>query len=267
MNITILANRDLASNYAVNLLLPRLAAHRISLFISAKVGASANSKADKLKSLTFFEQDLFNQLISPLLDAAPHKLGSFRSFAQFNNVLCQPVEELNLINSSEGVAKIKKTAPDLIISIRYGVILKGEILTLAKFGVLNLHSGLLPDYRGVMATFWAMLNDEEIIGMTLHNISNSSIDTGDIIATSPLNIDKSKSYLWHILQLYPAGCELLIQTILLIAQGKQPATYSQASGGQYFTFPNENELLEFHHKGFVLVNENEIIDFIKSKYC
>ena len=97
MNIVILANRDLASNYALNLLLPHLSQHSVSLFLSAKVGGNS-SKPAELVTLSFFEQTLLNQLLSPLFEKLPSHKG-FMSFAQMNRILVQPVEELNAINS------------------------------------------------------------------------------------------------------------------------------------------------------------------------
>lgn len=263
MKIVILANKDIASNYALNMLLPELINHELCVFLSSKVGGS--SKKNHLNTLTFFEQSLFNQLISPLIDKVNNK-SAYKSFEQLNSHLSQPMEELNLINSSEGVEKVRKFQPDLIISIRYGNILKDDVLRIPHFGVLNLHSGLLPDYRGVMATFWAMLNYENEIGTTLHYIDDNSIDTGRIVSSSKFQVNKEKSYIWHVLQLYIAGVKLITNAISRIENNEQLETYSQPNSGQYFSFPDVNDLLEFSKKGFCLLNENEIIDFIRANY-
>jgi methionyl-tRNA formyltransferase len=265
MKITILANKDIASNTAINKLLPKLVGHETSLFLSSKVGAGGPKPAP-LKSLKFFEQNLFNDLVSPLLPAVTSGESRFRSFTQFNELLQQPFEELNRINAVDGLAKIQQCAPDLIISIRYGARLKDDVIAMPRLGVLNLHSGLLPDYRGVMATFWAMLNDEKIIGTTLHYINNSAIDEGDIVATTALNVDTKKSYLWHVLQLYTAGCENIINTVTALEKGENIDAYAQPAGGQYFTFPTQEDLHQFNDKGLVLVDEIEMSNFIKDKY-
>jgi methionyl-tRNA formyltransferase len=107
----------------------------------------------------------------------------------------QPVTESNNINSAEGLLILRKMQPDLILSVRYGVILKNEAIRTARLGVLNLHSGLLPNYRGVMTTFWAMLNGETTIGTTLHYINDANIDAGDIVDTTTIKADSSRSYL------------------------------------------------------------------------
>ena len=264
MNIVILANRDLASNYALNLLLPHLSQHSVSLFLSAKVGGNS-SKPAELVTLSFFEQTLLNQLLSPLFEKLPSHKG-FMSFAQMNRILVQPVEELNAINSPQGLTKISALQPELILSIRYGSILKQDILSLPRLGVLNLHSGLLPDYRGVMATFWAMLNSEKKIGTTLHFIDDANIDTGRIVAQSHLEVEPDKSYLWHVLQLYVEGITVLSEAVSTLALGESLSLRKQ-SGGQYFSFPKAQDLTKFTDQGFSLVNEDELVTFIHKHYC
>jgi methionyl-tRNA formyltransferase len=148
------------------------------------------------------------------------------------------------------MAKIKRLDPDLIISIRYGHILKNEVIKIPKHGVINLHSGLLPEYRGVMATFWAMLNNEKEIGTTLHYIDDNTIDTGRVIGKTKRPIDYSKSYLWNVLQLYPNGVELIIETLEIIAEGKNFSTFNQCHQGNYYSFPTVDKLEEFNSKGW-----------------
>ena len=67
MNITILTNRDLASCFALNRLIPGLAEHQVTVFLSSRVGSKP--LAVPLQHLKFVEQDLLNGLIAPLLDS------------------------------------------------------------------------------------------------------------------------------------------------------------------------------------------------------
>jgi methionyl-tRNA formyltransferase len=265
MKITLLANKDLASNYAINLLLPYLKNHQVCLFLSSKVGSDAE-KPKELNRLKFFEQDLFNLLISENLTLPKNRKSSALSFAQMDDLLCQPHNELNQINSKLGVNQIQQTAPELIISIRYGVILRDEIIKIPKQGVINLHSGLLPDYRGVMATFWALLNQEKTIGTTLHYIDDSNIDRGRVIASSRLDVDTSKSYLSHVLCLYEDGVKLIAEVLNKIDAKQTIDVYNDESMGSYYTFPTEKELKRFLELDLELVNEQDYLEFIQSHY-
>lgn len=265
MNIVILANRDIASNFALNLLLPKLSEHKLTIFLSAKVGAAGNKPAELIR-LKFFEQDLFNHLVAPLLPNPAKRSSDFMTFEQMSAICQQSVTELNNINSPEGLTTLNKTQPDLILSIRYGAILKNEAISTARLGVLNLHSGLLPSYRGVMASFWAMLNGETTIGTTLHYINDANVDTGDIIDTTTIEVDSSRSYLSHVLELYLQGSELIAKAVNKIANGETIDCQPQIEAGNYYSFPSDEELNTFSANGLILVDEQELTQFITEHY-
>jgi methionyl-tRNA formyltransferase len=263
MKITLLANRDLASNLALNQLLPRLSQHhQLQVFLSSRVG-SGTDLPEPLRLLKFFEQTLFNDILFPALDRCRSGNGPY-SFAQLAQFAASPITVLNQINSEGGLATLAASSPDLIICIRYGGILKDRAIAIPRHGVINLHSGLLPDYRGVMATFRALLHGETEIGTTLHYISDGTIDTGDIIGNTHMPVTVGRSYLWHVLQLYPPACEFLLHTVDEISGGQMPACQSQPSGGSYYSFPDQAELDRFLQSGHSLYDINEITDIANS---
>lgn len=124
--------------------------------------------------------------------------------------------ELNQINEDSDLELYLESDPELVISLRHMSILKDQVISQPEHGVINLHSGLLPYYRGVMATFWAMNQQETVIGTTLHQIEDSTIDTGAVISQTSLVADYRKSYLWNTLNLYKQGCESIEQAICSI---------------------------------------------------
>jgi methionyl-tRNA formyltransferase len=265
MNITILANRDIASNFAINSMLEQLSEHRLSIFLSSKVGGKAD-KPEELQRLKFFEQDLFNQIMSPLMNKAEPQSSKYLSFAQISDKLDGRLVELNNINSESGLEILAAQQPELIISIRFGVIIKADVIAIPKHGVINLHSGVLPDYRGVMASFWALLNDEQQLGTTLHFINDATIDTGEIIATSLIKAQPDKSYLWHVLELYKQGSQLIVNAIKQISNHQPLPTYPQIAGGNYYTFPKQVDLNKFKNAGKTLVAEAELMEFLNHYY-
>lgn len=257
MNITLLANRDLASNLALNYLLPLLAGeHRLRVFLSDRVGSGEN-RPQALQELRFFEQSLFNELLFPALDQAGDNEG-LHSFTGLGIYTCAPTESLNQVNSPDSLARLRESAPELIVSIRYGDILREDAISIPERGVINLHSGLLPEYRGVMATFRAMLNGEPEIGATLHYINDAGIDTGPVIGYSTEAVTPGKSYLWHVLRLYPGACRKLVRIIEGIARGEVPEPQPQVGEGHYYGFPDDSELQQFHDLGHQLYTLDEI---------
>ena len=266
MKITFLVNRDIASNLALNLLLPLLLKHQVTIFLSAKVGRPGK-KPEALERLRFFEQNLFNEIVFPLAAQSPDSHpGRCRSFDEIGALIANPPQELNTINFEPGLAQLRQADPDLIVSIRYGAILKDAAIAVPRLGVINLHSGLLPDYRGVMASFWAMLNGEQQLGCSLHYINSSEIDQGDILAQSYLPVEPGRSYLWHVLQLYYGGSGLIEAAIEEFEHGRKPAATPQTGGGGYYTFPSAAELAEFTQAGFSLFDTAEMTDFVRQHF-
>ena len=279
MNITVLSNRDLASNFALNQLLPALQGHRLTVYLSSRVG-KAGLLPQGLRDLRFIEQSLFNQLLTPLLNQQvlnqpvlnqqpfdlEHPTGNASRLFSFDALaayLDSPITEFNDINSAIGLARLRATEPALIISLRYGAILKAEAIKVPTHGVINLHSGRLPAYRGVMASFWGLLNSETELGTTLHYIHDAGIDTGSIIDTTSLRVNPARSYLWHVLNLYPAGCATIASTVARLTQGEPIASHHQPEGGDYYTFPTETELTRFSRLGLLLFDGDELVNFLQ----
>jgi len=256
MNITLLVNRDIASCLAVNTLLAGLGDHRVTVFLSSRVGSKPLAPA--LQHLKFVEQDLFNQLLFPLLPGPAGQAGELLGFDQLRDVLGGRLTELNTINQSDGLARFADSEPDLVLSVRYGHILKDPVLRIPTHGVLNLHSGRLPDYKGVMATFWALSRGEREIGTTLHFIDDSSIDTGRIIATTSLMVEPQRSYLWHVLALYRDGCQAMLSAVAALAAGETLNARPQGPGGGYFTFPSAGDLAAFAAAGWRLYDPDDV---------
>jgi methionyl-tRNA formyltransferase len=294
MRITILANSDLPSNYALNLLVASLSGHDLTIFLSDRVGKRTTRPAG-LKNLEFFEQSLFTRLLFPLMNEesrqrlgnkspqrlgkeSPQRLGKesrqrfekesrhkkspqLLSFEGLGEKIGKPILVLNAINDAPDHDTLTRSEPDLIVTLRYGVILKSRVIAIPRYGVINLHSGLLPAYKGVMATFRALQAGEVTIGTTLHYITDSSIDTGPVIGTTAMDVIPGKSYLWHVLNLYPDGCKLIAASVEVILNKGRVDSVSQDSGGHYYTFPTDDELGLFEQAGNHLFEVDEILEF------
>ena len=263
MNITVLANKDLASNLALNYLYKALGSqHKIHVLLSAKVGGnnSNTQKPQALQELSFFEQSLFNDILYPALSSRKQvpdgKLACFSDFPAMG----VGVDEIYSINCEKGIATLKATQAELIISIRFGLILREPVVNIPPLGVINLHSGALPDYRGVMACFRAMQNGDKEIATTLHYIRDASIDTGDIISINKINTDYQKSYLWNVLNLYQGGVATVVEAVKQIETKGVAKTSAQEGSGNYYSFPTLQDIETFKQKGMRLFDHSEMIE-------
>lgn len=254
MNITLLINRDLASHLALSYLSRMLRGHNFSLFISERVGPVQELPSDLLE-LAIFERELLD-------DGRP-------TFAQLAEQLGCQLQDFadcgDQINTPKGLKKITLCEPDLIVCIRFGLILQQPVIDLPKYGVINLHSGSLPFYRGVMATFYAMINEDTDVCSTLHYIDDFSIDNGAVIDTASVLLKPSVSYTLNSLHLYYSGCENITSAVNNIGYGRQIEQIAQVKDGRYYSFPTEHKLSQFHLMGYTLFKRSEI-DIINKLY-
>lgn len=153
----------------------------------------------------------------------------------------------NPINNINSVNKIKLFKPDLLVSILGNQIFKEPILNLAPKGCINLHTALLPKYRGLMPTFWVMKNNEKKTGVSVFFV-DEGIDSGPIIVQKEVKIgNKTQEEL--ILHTKKLGMEAIAKSIDLIHKGEVQLIENDISQQTYFSFPTRKDVLEFKRNG------------------
>ena len=261
--IAFLVNRDIESNLALNLLLPELHHSAVGVFLSERVGGKA-TPPPMLGQLGFIEQDLFNNWVFPLVERSS-VANRFAGFGELERRFGVPVQTLTSLKDPAAMQSLRDARADLFVSIRFGLILGTEVLTIPSLGVLNLHSGLLPDYRGVLATLRALLNGDAEIGCTLHWIDSPGIDVGPIVETARTAVTKEHSLLWHVLSLYRPGAQLILQAIRRLERGESvTGTPQDPSAGAYYTFPTEDDLIRFTALGWRLFDREDVRELLES---
>jgi methionyl-tRNA formyltransferase len=97
------------------------------------------------------------------------------------------------INAAESLEKIIALGPKLLITASYGSLLKRELRRIPKYGALNLHPSLLPKYRGATPIQSALLQGEEVTGVTIFKL-NARMDAGPIFAQEEIPIAPDDNY-------------------------------------------------------------------------
>lgn len=109
---------------------------------------------------------------------------SVRELAQVNNIPYLT----SSINDPENIERVRKSAPDFILSFYYRNMIKPEVLEIPSKGALNLHGSYLPKYRGRVPVNWAVINGETETGATLHYMV-AKPDAGDIVDQEKVPIE------------------------------------------------------------------------------
>lgn len=264
MRLLVCANRDFMANLALNYLWPELRRHTFDLVLSDGVGKVA-PKAPDIIRWGAMERTLIEESLFPHLDHRDPASSRFRSFAGLaSGSKSGEVRQFASLNRDEGLAYVRAFVPDVIVSIRFGQIFKAPVIGIPRLGVINLHSGLLPNYRGILATFWAMLNGETHAGCTLHYVSDGSIDTGDVIGIHTVPIDRSRSVLWNVASLYEGGTVMITSALTRLSTGQRLETAEQkADGSAYYSYPREEDMQVFLRTGGRLYTEADYRELIR----
>jgi methionyl-tRNA formyltransferase len=154
---------------------------------------------------------------------------------------------------------------DCVVTIGYGVLLPQHILDLPKHGFINLHFSLLPAYRGAAPAQRALLNGEEITGVSVFQLEKG-MDTGPIYTTRALSISpewRSFELLQALAQLGPSAVG---EALAMIAQNKAPSP-QQGTASVAAKISKQDAQLNFNQSALTLINAIRAFTFEPGAWC
>ena len=140
-----------------------------------------------------------------------------------------PVFQPKTLRDGAAEKTLRKLDPEMIVVVAYGRILPPEILSLPKYGCLNLHVSLLPKYRGSAPIQWAVLNGDRETGVTIMQM-DEGVDTGDIITVAPVEIGPEETSADVFEKVAAVGAKTLVETIEQVAKGTATRTKQDPAG-------------------------------------
>lgn len=160
-----------------------------------------------------------------------------------------PFSYTQKINSKEFRLKLKTQEIDLIISVACPQILRKKILGLPEYGCINIHYGLLPEYRGMYPSFWVLANGEKETGVSVHYMKEK-IDAGDILVQIKEKIRPEDSFYSLVKRLKTTiGPEALLEAVKKIENGDKSVIHNDPESGSYYSFPSKMAMKKFKALG------------------
>jgi methionyl-tRNA formyltransferase len=145
-----------------------------------------------------------------------------------------PVFQPKKVREPECIEELRKYNADVMVVVAFGQILPKEILEMTPYGCINVHASLLPKYRGAAPIQWAVIDGEEVSGVTTMQM-NEGLDTGDMIMKTEIVLDEKETggSLFH--KLADAGAKLCVETLKALEnktatwepQGETPTDYAR----------------------------------------
>ena len=122
------------------------------------------------------------------------------------------------IRESSNIEYLRGYHADIIIVVAFGQIMPKSILDMPKYGCINVHASLLPKYRGAAPIQWAVINGDEVTGVTTMRM-NEGIDTGDMIAKRQVRLSEDETGGSLFDKLAGVGAQLCVETMEMLEKG------------------------------------------------
>ena len=138
----------------------------------------------------------------------------------------QPVK----VRDPEFVEILRGMEPEVIVVVAFGQIIPKSVLEMPKYGCVNVHASLLPKYRGAAPIQWAVINGDEVTGVTTM-LMDEGIDTGDILMVREYKVEPKETGGSLFDKLENIGAELLVETL----DGLKAGSITPIPQGENFT--------------------------------
>jgi methionyl-tRNA formyltransferase len=217
MNIVILTSYTAANIYLVNYLTAR---HNVVAKVIEKKPPALTFKEKMKRRKNMLQKYGCYKTINKLLynkyrayvsknrgdEIVRQALFAGRADADYERVV--PSIEVNDINEPKSVEFVSAHKPD-IIAVCGTTVLKPEVFELSKRGTINIHTGIIPEYRSADPIFWALYNNEpNNVGVTIHFVDRG-IDTGPIIYQQAIEVTRSDDLVTLYCKCIKKGAELM----------------------------------------------------------
>lgn len=168
-----------------------------------------------------------------------------KAIAQQNTIEYQ---HCNDVNSDSYLEYVESLAPDVILSVAATQRFDPDLYTLADECAINIHSSLLPEYRGLFPSFWMLLNDEQQTGVSIHYIDDE-FDSGDLLVQKQYPIEEDDTVHSLNTKAAEAGSPLLVEALEQIRTDSVDPSPLNTDDGSYYSLPSRDDVRRFTETG------------------
>jgi methionyl-tRNA formyltransferase len=170
---------------------------------------------------------------------------SVESICRNRRVACAEVSD---VNADVFLDELRTLDPDVIVSVSCPQIFQAPLIDLPRFGVLNIHGAILPEYRGVMPSFWMLANGERLAGVSIYFV-NEQIDAGDLCGQRVFEVLPDDSLDCFLRRSKRIAAELLLEVLGEMETGALGRTPLDLTEGSYYSWPDRATVRRFRAAG------------------
>ena len=168
-----------------------------------------------------------------------------------------PLLSVDDVNDSESLRTIRATGADLSITYFFDQILKRRSIEATRFGAINVHPGILPEFRGLFPMLHALVHERPRLGVTIHAIEDETIDTGAILAQREVPTPRRRNFLCAYKSVMDGSVEMMEAVVRGFATLSRNAVAQ--NGGRYYSIPTRASIDRLRHLGYRMVCLRQMI--------
>jgi methionyl-tRNA formyltransferase len=173
---------------------------------------------------------------------------SVAGVAARHGVVCEQVAN---VNDAAFLERLRRLDTDLIVSVACPQLFRQPLIELPSRGCLNVHGAILPEYRGVLPSFWMLANGETEAGVSIFFV-NEAIDAGELCGQRRFTIRPRESLDAFIRRSKAEAAELLLDVLHDLDEGTVVRTPLDLAAGSYYSWPDRAAVRRFLAAGHSL---------------
>jgi methionyl-tRNA formyltransferase len=155
-------------------------------------------------------------------------------------------------NNELFINKLKVLKPDILVSFSAPVVFKEKLLKSAPNGCINLHCSYLPNYAGLMPSFWVLYKNADYAGASVHYM-DTKIDNGPILGQIKIFYERGITMFKLIKLTKTIGGDLMCKVLKQIKDNSHTHFSNHVDDGSYFSWPTIEAIRDFRKKGGKLI--------------
>jgi methionyl-tRNA formyltransferase len=163
-----------------------------------------------------------------------------------------PCRVIPHVNAPEYVEQLHRLDLDLLISVAASQIFKQHLLSVPRLDAINLHTGTLPKYRGMLPVFWQMYDLRASIGITIHTMT-TDIDLGQVLLHREVPLEGERNLDAVIRKMKRSGAQAMLEVLEGYYTDSVKRIAMDRSEERYRSFPGRDEAIVFRKIGYRLL--------------
>jgi len=170
---------------------------------------------------------------------------SVAAVCRAHGVVCRKVPD---VNSEDVLGQLRALGTDVIVSVSCPQLFRAPLIQLPPRGCLNVHGALLPDYRGVLPSFWMLANGEAEAGVSVFFV-NDDIDAGDLCGQRAFPIHEGESLDSLLRRSKAVAADLVLDVLDGVERGTVARNPIDPDRGSYHSWPDREAVRRFEAAG------------------